>query len=289
MFAKKNKNQNDIAMTLKNFSGLLLFLLSVSLPAHAATVDSLQIRSEKMNRNIPCIVISPDIRPGNSSPVLYLLHGHGGNHRSWITTQPDLPRLADQYGMIIVCPDGRNSWYWDSPLHADSQFETFVSQELTDYIDRNYPTIQDRSGRAITGLSMGGHGAMWLAIRHQEIFGAAGSTSGGLDIRPFPDNWNLKEHLGERDENQDRWDNHTVINQLDKLENGRLALIIDCGYSDFFLEVNNQFHQQLLNQGIDHDYIVRPGGHNGDYWKNAIDYQLLFFNKFFNATAKNTK
>lgn len=88
--------------------------------------------------------------------------------------------------MIIACPDGENSWYWDSPLDPASQFETFVSQEFPDWIDAHYPTIPSREGRAVTGLSMGGHGALWTALRHKDRFGAAGSTSGGVDIRLSP-------------------------------------------------------------------------------------------------------
>ena len=77
------------------------------------------------------------------------------------------------------------------------------------------------------------------------------------------------------------WENHTVINQTEKLQSGNLSLIIDCGYNDFFFEVNNNLHLKLLKQNIAHDYIVRPGGHTYLYWNNAIDFQLLFFAKFF--------
>ena len=68
----------------------------------------------------------------------------------------------------------------------ESRYETFISKELIAYTDKNLNAIPDRSKRAITGLSMGGHGAMWNAIRHQDVFGAVGTTSGGMDIRPFP-------------------------------------------------------------------------------------------------------
>jgi S-formylglutathione hydrolase FrmB len=131
---------------------------------------------------------------------------------------------------------------------------------------------------------MGGHGAMWLAIRHKDVFGAVGSTSGGLDIRPFPEYWNMKKYLGERDENLEVWNNHTVINQLDRLKEGELAIIIDCGVGDFFYAVNKAVHERLLSQKISHDFISRPGGHNDGYWNNSIDYQILFFRKFFNRS-----
>ena len=274
-------------MKLKAF--IVLFALSICISTQAAIVDTVQVKSKKMNRNIPCVIISPDKQTGKTYPTLYLLHGYGGNHKTWIGIKPNLPQLVDEYGIIVVCPNGENSWYWDSPINSNSQFETFVSDELIKYIDKNYPSIPNHKGRAITGLSMGGHGAMWLAIRHQDIFGAAGSMSGGLDIRPFPDNWDMKRQIGEKDKNQQIWEEHTVINQLDKLKNSSLAIIFDCGYSDFFFTVNNNFHQGLLDRKIDHDFIVRPGGHTSEYWNNSIDYQLLFFNKFFNKEDIKTK
>jgi S-formylglutathione hydrolase FrmB len=128
---------------------------------------------------------------------------------------------------------------------------------------------------------MGGHGGMWLSIRHKDVFGAGGSTSGGVDIRPFPMNWEMNKQLGEFAANKGLWDQHTVINQLDKIQPGDLSLIIDCGEGDFFLTVNQNLHEHLLARRIDHDFILRPGVHNGQYWHNSIDYQILFFQKFF--------
>ena len=209
------------------------------------------------------------------------LHGYGGNARSWVGLKPELPKIADEKGIIFVCPDGKNSWYWDSPKNQAYRYETFVASELVKYTDKNYATIPEKKGRAITGLSMGGHGALWLAIRHKEIFGAGGSTSGGVDIRPFPKNWEMNKQLGDYESDKTLWDQHTVITQVDKIKDGDLALIIDCGEQDFFLEVNKALHKVLLEKNISHDFITRPGGHNGQYWNNSIDYQILFFDKFF--------
>lgn len=261
-----------------------LFLL-LTPRAQAAHTDTLAVYSPGMDKHISVLVIRPDrAAEAPRCPVLYLLHGHGGNFKSWSIIQPSLPQTADREGLIIVCPDGADSWYWDSPVIKSSRYETFVAKELVHHIDSLYPTCPDRSHRAIAGLSMGGHGALWLAIRHKDVFGACGSMSGGLDIRPFPDSWNMKKYLGERSRHPEVWDEHTVINQLGKIENGDLAIIIDCGLGDFFLEVNKAVHQALLARKIDHDFILRPGQHNVSYWNNAIDYQILFFLKFFRRT-----
>lgn len=265
-------------MNLKYFFLALFVCFAFSI--QAAVVDTVSVYSNAMKKGIQVVIISPE-KKQIPSPVIYLLHGYGGNAKTWINMKPELKEITDRDNLIFVCPDGKTSWYWDSPKDPSYRYETFVSDELVNYVDTNYPTIKDRSSRAISGLSMGGHGAMWLSFRHTDVFGAAGSTSGGVDIRPFPNNWEMSKQLGREDENQAVWDNHTVINQIDRLRNGELALIIDCGYSDFFFEVNNDFHQKLLKYNIDHDFLVRPGAHNGDYWKNSIDYQILFFKKFF--------
>lgn len=274
---------NKILKTL--FFAVILITASTS---YASRIDTLMIKSNKMNREIEVIVIVPEKSINNQScPTLYLLHGYGGNARTWLGIKPELPQMADKDGVIIVCPDGENSWYWDSPTNPDSQFETFVSKELVEYIDNHYKTIKDRSCRAITGLSMGGHGGLWLSIRHKDTFGAGGATSGGVDIRPFPNNWEMKKQLGEFKSNQELWNKHTVINQLDNIKNGDLAIIFDCGTNDFFFEVNNNLHAELLKRGISHDYITRPGVHDGKYWNNSIEYQWYYFCKFFKGYRNN--
>ena len=266
------------------FSVLLLFSVVAT---QAARVDTIMVKSPSMNKEVQVVYVLPDKALGEEAeacPVVYLLHGYGGNARSWVGLKPELPKIADEKGIIFVCPDGKNSWYWDSPVDSSSRYETYISQELTDYIDKNYRSIASPKGRAITGYSMGGHGALWLAFRHPDLYGAAGSMSGGVDIRPFPHSWHMKDYLGSYEKNPEIWEQHTVINQLPyKAPTGQLALIIDCGSSDFFYEVNQRLHEKLLYYRIPHDYIIRPGSHTFSYWKNAIDYQLLYFNKYFKS------
>jgi S-formylglutathione hydrolase FrmB len=163
------------------------------------------------------------------------------------------------------------------------RYETYVSNELVEAVDKKYHTLANRKSRAITGLSMGGHGAFYLAFKHQEVYGAAGSMSGGLDIRPFPENWDLSQRLGDYALNRGNWEDNTVINLVYLLKKDNLKLIFDCGINDFFYDANNRMHQKLMERNIPHDYIERPGSHNWDYWANAIQYQLLFFDSFFKS------
>jgi S-formylglutathione hydrolase FrmB len=212
-----------------------------------------------------------------------LLHGYSDYYATWIKNVPRIKALADQYQIIIVMPDGNyNSWYWDSPVDKKSRYETFTAKELVHYIDKNYKTIKDRKGRAITGNSMGGQGALFLAFRHQDVYGAAGSLSGGVDIRPFPEEWDMAKKLGPYTKNKKRWEKFAVISQADRLRSDSIDLIIDCGTEDFFYKVNVDLHKKLLKKGIPHVFIQHSGDHNWDCWNNAIPYQILFFNEMFN-------
>ena len=159
---------------MRKYLFILLFVFAAA-EVSAARIDTVAVFSAKMRRDIPALVVVPDGGVGRRMPVLYLLHGFGGSYTTWQNIT-DLRPLADACGMIVVCPDGANSWYWDSPLDPASQFETFVAQELPDWIDARYLTIPSREGRAVTGLSMGGHGALWVALRHKDRFGEAGTS-----------------------------------------------------------------------------------------------------------------
>ena len=270
---------------MKKLVTLCLFVLLVNTCLQAATADTMVTYSAAMKKNIKAVVITPDaVNSLEKLPVLYLLHGYSGNQSDWISKVKTVAEYADQYKMIIVCPDGNfSSWYFDSPVDKSWKYETYVSTELPAWIDSHYKTISTPSGRAITGLSMGGHGALYLAFKHQDIFGAAGSMSGGVDLRPFPLNWDLSKRLGSYAEFPDRWDNNSVINLTHLLTAKTLPLIIDCGSEDFFYPVNVKLHNKLLETNIPHDFISRKGAHNWEYWSNAIGYQVLFFSRFFKA------
>lgn len=263
---------------------LLVIGFVMTYPAMAGDVDSIAVYSQAMKKDIKCVIVKPSGYKKSKTrfPVVYLLHGYGGNQRQWVSLAPQLKTKVDELQIIIVCPDGGvGSWYMDSPVDSSFKYERFVSSELVGYIDKNYKTVADKQHRAITGLSMGGHGGLYLAIRHRDVYASAGSTSGGVDIRPFPNNWDLKKRLGDTICCKENWEKNTVINLANNLQNKDLRLIIDCGLQDFFLEVNRNLHQKLMQLKIEHDYIERPGGHNNAYWNNSIDYQLLFFKKGF--------
>lgn len=264
----------------------LLSILSLCAVASCfgAKVDTVSIASRYVASPSKAVVITPEgADNGMRFPSVYLLHGYSGDYSNWIKRCPVLlPELADKYGMVIVMPDGRDSWYWDAPKDSTMKMESFFTKELVPYIDANYPTLRETSKRAITGLSMGGHGAIWLGFRHPEIWNNCGSMSGGLDIRNYAPKWKIKNWIGEKDKNPELWERHTAINLIPKLVKGKTpSIIIDCGVDDFMIPVNRSMHKALLEAGIPHDYTERPGTHNWTYWSNSLLYHLLFFNQEF--------
>ncbi len=272
-------------ISLKN--NLLLLLSLLTYTVYGAKTDTISTYSQVMQKEIKAVVVTPDNYDQSKKwPVVYLLHGYGDDCTGgWLTKGKGFESLADIHHLIIVCPDGGfSSWYFDSPIDKTFQYETYISKELVQQIDAKYQTVASPKGRGITGLSMGGHGALYLAFKHQDIFGVAGSMSGGVDICQFPNNWDIAKRLGTYAQYSENWKKNTVVNMLDLLTPNALSLIIDCGSEDFFYKVNCELHEKLLEKNIPHDFISRPGSHNWDYWKNAIKYQLLFMNNYFSSS-----
>lgn len=258
-------------------------------PETGIALDSLvrrvAIPSRSMNKIFNAVILLPDSYYLDSTqqfyPVVYLLHGHSGNYDDWYDRIPQLTQLVNKQQLIVVTPDGNyNSWYLDSPQDSTSRFFTYISQEVPSYIDNHFRTYQDARFRGITGLSMGGHGALFIALRHPEWFGVAGSMSGVVDLRPYPNNWEIRNHLGAFVEDSIAWANHSVMEQISQSKEPP-QLIIDCGTEDFLIADNRTLHQRLLDANIPHTYIERPGRHDWIYWEEAIIYQLQFFGDRF--------
>jgi S-formylglutathione hydrolase FrmB len=271
-----------VRLLSRGLSVLTLGLLLCA-PALAARIDTVQVHSPSMQKAVAALVVVPEAASTTERvPTLYLLHGHGGNHLDW-QQHVDLRPLADAYNVLIVCPDGSpDGWYLDSPLDPTSQYETFLAEELPAWIDARYPTHSDRAARAIAGLSMGGHGALLLAFHHPNVYSAASSMSGGVDLTHSTQRWGIANRLGAYDEYPARWHAHSIVTLAEHVSPpDDLALLIDCGVDDLFLPDNRRLHAILLQRGIAHDYVERPGGHSWAYWTRVLPYHLLFFQEAF--------
>jgi S-formylglutathione hydrolase FrmB/lysophospholipase L1-like esterase len=260
---------------------VLLAQFAPAAPAPQVTVQDVVHYSQTLGRETTFTVVLPSMDSGkgetsSSLPVLYLLHGYGGNHRDWV----DRTRLSDwvaQHRLIVVLPDGaHDSWWLNSPLRPQSQVEDYLTTELPALVEGRWSARKDRAGRAIAGLSMGGHGALVTATRHPDRYASASSLSGILDLRVYPNRWGLPTLLDTT--------SRTVLLQasfvgvLEQLrQNPAPAIFFDCGTSDTLAtEANRRAHEMLTNRGIHHQWQERPGTHNWEYWNEHLQAHLDF-------------
>jgi len=273
---------------MKRFNLLLTALFFCTVAFSRIQVDTISVYSPKMKKEVKNVVILPEnYNLKKRYPVVYLLHNYKENFAKWVRNVPSIKTQANEYQFIIVCPDGgSDSWYFDSPVDSTSQYETYITKDLVSYVDTHYSTIANRSQRAITGQSMGGHGALYIAIRNKNVFGNAGSMSGAVDLRSFTRLYDIAKKIGTIETARSEWDNRSVINLVENLKDDELNLIIDCGVSDYFYQINAGLHRRLMSLKIDHEYIERPGEHDWAYWANAIQYQFFYFSKHFEKAKK---
>jgi putative tributyrin esterase len=287
---------------MRKISFLLIAALLMASSVFAAKVDTLTIKSTAMDRTLHAAVAIPDSYARNKSnyPVMYLLHGAWGHFNDWLKKTPDLNTvkdLADQYNIIIVMPEGEAfSFYIDSPTLKSSQFETFVTREVIAKIDQTYRTVANKNGRVITGLSMGGHGALYLSVRHPDLYCAAGSMSGAVDMGKIrkpesPDDTNkmLVAVYGPVPPSDEELKSHAVIDMIGAFKANKMPLIIDIGVDDFLIESNRELHRRLVYDKVPHDYTERPGGHTWQYWQDAVPFHVLFFSKVFEGNGSLVK
>ncbi|PIF45867.1 S-formylglutathione hydrolase FrmB [Chryseobacterium sp. 52] len=268
---------------MKNLVGIVC-VLTVSAPLSAQKVIHKEIFSAKMNKNIKTIIITPDAEQGTAYPSVYILHGYSGNPDRTIKQDiPDLAQKAQKYKTIYVLPDGNfNSWYVDSPLVKDSQYQTFIGQELVDYVNKNYPVKTDKKFRGILGWSMGGYGAVNIGTIYNKTFGIVGSSCGALDFTSFGEGYTkyqVANVLGSLNTLNKNFLTDTKTNLMSTADQ---QYIFDCGTEDTqMIGMNRNFHRKLTELKIPHLYIESLGAHDTKYWSRSLSEQLALFDKFF--------
>ncbi len=218
--------------------------------------------------------IVPDNKPG-PFPVLYLLHGLSDDHTAW-TRRTSLERYVGGLPLIVVMPNGERSFYTDSQTNPKAAFETYLTRDLVGFVDRTFRTIPTRKGRVLAGLSMGGYGAVKLALKHPDLFCAAVSHSGavGFGSRTFDANSEWAVIMGENA----RGGPNDIFALAETIDRSHLpALRIDCGVDDFLIEENRALDAHLTALGVPHEYEEHPGEHNWEYWDTHIQDTLKFF------------
>lgn len=242
--------------------------------------DERSFRSAALSREMRYSIVFPaGYAEGHRRyPVLYLLHGWNGDHRNWVTLT-NLLHYAATLDIIIVAPEGRNSWYVNSESSPIERFHDYIFTDLIAEIDATYRTIAAPHRRAIAGLSMGGYGSLLLAMRHPELFEIAGSISGAFDAprgieRILPDVAESIEAAYAHDGSHARKENDVFR----LAEHAPASLFpyfyLCCGSQDALARSNRQLVTLFTEQKIAFEYHEYPGDHSWHFWDESLP-QLL--------------
>jgi putative tributyrin esterase len=224
-----------------------------------------------LHRMVSATVILPEKAVG-PFPVLYLLHGMTDDHTAW-TRKSRVESYVADLPLIVVMPDTERGWYSDALCDPSKQFESFITLDLIPFVDSTFQTVAARPGRAVAGLSMGGHGAVRLAFRHPELFTMAHGFSSGFDFGRGhrADNSEMNLIYGDEPIGSD-WDLHAVAEKVDVKTLPKISF--DTGVEDFVLQSNRDLTAVLKKLNIPHQYTEFPGSHNWDYWDEHIKLEL---------------
>lgn len=279
----------------------------VSVPT-ALTTDCNPIQSTILGRSVNVCVVLPagyEASGSNRYPTLYYLHGLFEHADSWIDKGGEdvLKGLLSDGKVgkfIVVLPDGGRS-FWVNSYDGKDRYEDFFIQELVPAIDKKYRTLPVAEERGITGSSMGGYGALHLAMRHPDVFGTV-SAQGAALLPKFPHplptegRWGFYARVLEgpfgSPLNEAYWEANsplTLAEDPTKFEN--LKIYFDCGDHDRygFNEGAELLDKELTAKDFPHEFVLRPGDHGWDYLNQYMKFPLLFHWNYFREAEPRTR
>ncbi|SJN41312.1 putative esterase [Sphingobacterium sp. JB170] len=218
-------------------------------------------------------------------PLVYLLHGYSENYKQWSQTT-DLQKLADEYGFVIVTPDGFTSYYINSPINKGSRYEDFFFKELVPKVHQSFNT--DNKNIFISGLSMGGYGALRYFILNPDYFNTAGSTSGALEI-DYPNFQKVSQQFWQTNRvtddliknlgnpTKEDWNKYSISTLLKQNPNFKKPFIFDCGTDDILYPNSENLKPLTDSLEIPTTFISQPGNHNTEYWNKSIEHHFVYF------------
>jgi putative tributyrin esterase len=266
---------------------LLVLLLTLVTSCEAAiaqtTVKANRLREESLHssalgREMKYRVLVPQAYGGSLQryPVLYLLHGLTGDYKDW-TTRTNIAEYTRALPLIVVMPDGENQWYTNA-ADGSARFEDYITTDLPADVVSKYRTVNSRYGRAIAGLSMGGYGALKIALKRPAQFAAVGSFSGafGVTMEGQYDRMiasakapSLVQIFGPAD-SETRKQNDLLLLAPALKTAGAPYIYIDCGTSDTLITENREVVAKIHATGAAYEYHEVAGAHTWDYWDRRI-------------------
>jgi putative tributyrin esterase len=232
--------------------------------------------SAALNRNMQYRVLVPiSIAPGTKLSAIYLLHGAGGSFHDW-SNNSDVARFAER-GLILIMPDGEDSYYTNSAEVPQNRYEDYIVNDLIADVGARFPALSDPAKRAIVGVSMGGFGAVKLALRHPDLFAFAGGLSSAIDApsRPFAlqrfRQWRQHRSIFGPWGSTTRRDNDPLVLVRSADPEKTPYFFLTCGDQEGLLPPNRNFAKLLEQRHFRYEFHVVPGGHDWSQWNARLD------------------
>ena len=287
--------------------GTLLLLLMGSLAQAQSRIDCNALQSQILKRVVHYCVFLPASynqagatkSPAPRYPVLYFLHGLGDNEQTlfnsggW-TLLDDLHRQGKIGDFLIVAPDGRRSFYINS-ADGSVRYSDFLVREFIPQIESKYRVRSSRAGRAISGISMGGYGALRLGFAHPELFSAVSAQSAAL-ITESPQELDTAARSGApmartltavfgNPIDVPHWNGNSpfVLAKTNGAGLRKLKIYFNCGQDDNygFEKGAAWLHQLLQKESIPHEYHSYPGDHSLTYFLSHFEEVMEFHSHAF--------
>ena len=276
------------------FSAFLM--LSATGFSQGTLKESLTIDSKILGRSVEFSIYLPEGYENSqrSYPVLYLLHGYTDDETGW-TQFGEVKKIADREmqhedvtEMVIAMPDAGLDWYVNT-YDGKNMYEDFFIQEFIPFIENTYKGRGKKEFRAVAGLSMGGHGTFLYSMKYPNLFAAAAPLSAAAwteeEIIAMPEkDWNQYfGYIFGENKGKKRITDHVrgslayyLIQDTPAEDLKKVRYYIDCGDDDFLIKGNMQVHSMLIDKEVPHEFRVRDGAHNWEYWRTALPEVLKF-------------
>ncbi len=299
-------------MKIRHFSFLFLFFLGfVAAGQNNGKVHSYPIDSKALGKQVRYNIYLPPSydHSDREYPVIYLLHGMWGDYSNW-ATKGDVLQIADNAmhtgqapEMIIIMPEGLIDAFYINNYNKSVNWEDFFYNELIPTAEKKFRVMKNRNTRAIAGLSMGGYGSLYHALRHKNMFSACYAMSAAvIEMEPASPGGRPQEIIpGFNDKlwgpvNAEgypaNFKAHSVQEMIKAMEpykppvmgNQQVPLpflFVDCGDDDFLLNQNMNLVRLMKEKNIPVEFRVRDGGHTWAYWRSALQMALEEIGKRF--------
>lgn len=293
----------QISQSLRLCIGMLL-LLSTQLQARQSgkVMESRTLNSTILGKAVRYTIYLPaDYETSERYyPVVYLLHGYTDNDMGWLQFG-EINRYADKAiaegtipPMIIVMPNADSSFYINS-FDGKQRYEDFFITEFIPGIEKTYRIRSAKQFRGVAGLSMGGYGTLIYSLKHPDMFAAAAPLSAAVFddstiVNMSQSGWNIPlgrvygTDLKGKQRLSSTWYENSILKIVEKKSAAELKKVrfwIDCGDDDFLIKGNCLLHIALTEKQVPHEFRVRDGVHDWNYWRSGIVDALQFIGKSF--------